>query len=53
MRWLVEQHVSLALEVADKVIVIAHDASAVSGAAKDVLGGMDLVRAAYLEGATS
>ena len=44
----VEQHVSLALEVADRAYVLSHGRLVLEGAAKDLRGRRDLLRSSYL-----
>ncbi len=44
----VEQHVPLALEVADRAIVLTHGRVALEGAAADLRGRKDLLAASYL-----
>ena len=45
---LVEQHVSLALEVADRAYVLSHGRLVLEGDAKDLRGRRDLLRSSYL-----
>jgi branched-chain amino acid transport system ATP-binding protein len=45
---IVEQHIQLALEVADRVIVLVHGHVALDGAAKDLAGDLSRLEAAYL-----
>ncbi|UPW08593.1 ABC transporter ATP-binding protein [Gordonia terrae] len=45
---LVEQHVHLALEVADHAVVLAHGTEALSGQAADLLAHPERIEAAYL-----
>lgn len=45
---LVEQHIQLALEVADQVIVLVHGQVALSGSAKDLASDPSKLEAAYL-----
>jgi branched-chain amino acid transport system ATP-binding protein len=44
----VEQHVSLALEVADRAYVLSHGRLVLEGAAADLRGRRDLLRSSYL-----
>jgi branched-chain amino acid transport system ATP-binding protein len=44
----VEQHVSLALEVADRAYVLSHGRLVLEGDAKDLRGRRDLLRSSYL-----
>jgi branched-chain amino acid transport system ATP-binding protein len=44
----VEQHVSLALEVADRAYVLSHGRLVLEGAAADVRGRPELLRSSYL-----
>jgi branched-chain amino acid transport system ATP-binding protein len=44
----VEQHVSLALEVADRAYVLSHGRLVLEGAARDLRGRRDLLRSSYL-----
>jgi branched-chain amino acid transport system ATP-binding protein len=44
----VEQHVSLALEVADRAYVLSHGRLVLDGAAADLRGRRDLLRSSYL-----
>jgi branched-chain amino acid transport system ATP-binding protein len=44
----VEQHVSLALEVADRAYVLSHGRLVLQGAAADLRGRRDLLRSSYL-----
>ena len=44
----VEQHVSLALEVADRAYVLSHGRLVLEGAAKDLRGRRELLRSSYL-----
>jgi branched-chain amino acid transport system ATP-binding protein len=45
---LVEQHVHLALEVADRAVVLAHGEVALEGAAATLINDRDLIMASYL-----
>ena len=45
---LVEQHVRLALEVADRAVVLAHGEVALEGAASTLIENRDLIMASYL-----
>ena len=45
---LVEQHVQLALQVADKVVVVVHGRSVLSGEARDLASSPSLLEKAYL-----
>jgi branched-chain amino acid transport system ATP-binding protein len=45
---LVEQHVHLALEIADRALVLVHGDVTLSGAAKELSGQPDRLEAAYL-----
>jgi branched-chain amino acid transport system ATP-binding protein len=47
---LVEQHVALALEVADHAVVIAHGQCTLAGPASDVAANLDALERAYLGG---
>ena len=50
---LVEQHVHLALETADRAIFLAHGEEVVGGTAADLLAHPEKTRAAYFGGSTS
>jgi branched-chain amino acid transport system ATP-binding protein len=45
---LVEQHVHLALEIADLAMVVVHGQVVLSGAASDLAGDTERIEAAYL-----
>lgn len=50
---MVEQHIHLALEIADEAMVLVHGAVALSGSASELRRDTRLVEAAYMSGAVS